>query len=180
MKIGIIGVCNITLDFADRAAKSGHEVLISHNRCNKSLKPVIERMGNKVKLVTKEKAVKANMIILFIPRQDLKAFFDDLPDMTEKILLHTNNPIFSLEYLEFAKHTKSSSDIIASLLPAAHVVKIFNVLQPGIILSESQNQTGNEIFYTGSSIKAKNRVKSFLKTINFSGCDLEDYQLSRC
>lgn len=179
MKIGIIGVCNITLDFADRAAKSGHQVLISHNRCNQSLKPIIERMGNKVKLVTKEKAVKANMILLFIPRQDLKAFFDDLPDMSEKILLHTNNPLFSLEYLQ-SKDTKSSSEIIASLLPAAHVVKIFNILQPGIILSESQNQTGNEIFYTGTNTKAKNKVKSFLKTINFSGCDLEDYQVNRC
>lgn len=180
MKIGVIGVCNITLDFAERAANFGHEVLISHNRCNESLKPIVERMGKKVKLVTKDKAAKAKMIILFITREDLRTFFDDLPDMSEKILLHTNHPLFNMKSLELNGDQKSSSEIIASLLPGAHIIKIFNVANTGEILPEDKNQNGNEIYFTGASVQAKNKVKNFLKTINLSGCDLEEYRTGCC
>lgn len=180
MKIGVIGVCNITLDFAERAANSGHEVLISHNRCNESLKPIVERMGKKVKLVTKDKAAKAKMIILFITREDLRTFFDDLPDMSEKILLHTNHPLFNMKSLELNGDQKSSSEIIASLLPGAHIIKIFNVANTAEILSDGKNQNGNEIYFTGASVQAKNKVKNFLKTINLSGCDLEEYPTGYC
>jgi predicted dinucleotide-binding enzyme len=181
MRIGIIGVCNITLEIAHRAAQSGHEVLISHTRCNESLRPVIQKMGSKVKLVTKDKAVTPRIIILFIPREDLKAFLDNLPDMTEKILLHTNNPFFNVDSLQCDDEKKSSSEIITSLLPAAHVVKIFNVIHPEMILPKYENQNGNEIFYTGTNRQAKSKVKSFLKTLNYSGCDLEElYQIGKC
>lgn len=180
MKIGVIGVCNITLDFAERAANSGHEVLISHHRCTKSLKPIVERMGEKVKLVTKDKAAKAKMIFLFITREDLKTFFDDLPDMREKILLHTNHPLFNMESLEPYGNQKSSSEIIASLLPDAHVIKIFNSVNPSGIVPICKNQNGNELFFTGANAQAKNKVKTFLKTIDFSGCDLEEYQQGCC
>lgn len=181
MRIGIIGVCNVTLDFANRAAKSGHEVLINNPRCNGSLKPIVQRMGDKVKLVTKDKALKANMLILFIPREELDTFLYDLPDMTEKILLHTNNPFFDADSLVSNLETKSSSEIIASVLPAAHVVKVFNVLQPIKHLPQNQCDNGNEIFYMGSNRQAKNKVKSFLKTLNFSGCDLEEmYKVGHC
>lgn len=175
MKIGIIGACNMTLDIADRAAKSGHEVLISHTRCIESLRPIVEKMGNKVKLVSKDKAVTAKIIVLFIPREDLKNFFDGLPDMSEKILLHTSNHFIDLEsLLSPSAEVKSSSEIIASLLPAAQVIKIFHVLEPERILSKCQSQNGNEIFYAGGNQQAKNKVKSFLKTINLSACDLDE------
>lgn len=180
MKIGVIGVCNITLDFAERAASSGHEVLISHNRCNKSLKPIVERMGKKVKLVSKDKAAKAKMIILFITREDLKTFFDDLPDMSEKILLHTNHPLFNMEPPASNGDQKSSTEIIASLLPDAHVIKIYNAVNPAAILPICKNPNGNELFFTGANMRAKNKLKTFLKTINFSGCDLEEYQQGCC
>lgn len=175
MKIGIIGACNMTLDIATRAAKSGHEVLISHPRCIESFRPIVERMGSKVKLVTKDKAAKAKMIVLFIPREELNGFFDDLPDMSEKILLHTNNPFFSAEsLLSPIAEVQSSSEILTSLLPSAHIVKIFHVLEPGVLLSKCQTQNGNEIFYMGTNQQAKNKVKNFLKTINLSACDLDE------
>lgn len=175
MKIGIVGACNMTLDIATRAAKSGHEVLISHPHCIESLRPIVEKMGDKVKLVNKDKAVKAKIIVLFIPREEIDGFIKDLPDMSEKILLHTNNPFFNTEsLLSPIAEVKSSSDIITSLLPGAHVIRIFNVLEPGVILSKCQTQNGNEIFYMGRNQQAKNKVKSFLKTLNLSACDLDE------
>lgn len=163
----------MTLDIAKRAANSGHEVLISQSRCIESLKPIVEKMGDKVKLVTKEKAFNAKIIVLFISRQELNGFFEGLPDMSDKIILHTNNPFFNIASLRSPiAEVQSSSEIITSLLPNAHVVKIFHLLEPELVLSKCQSQSGNEIFYTGTNQKAKNKVKSFLKTLNLSACDL--------
>ncbi|OXA75745.1 hypothetical protein SAMN05444397_11250 [Flavobacterium aquidurense] len=175
MKVGIIGACNMTLDIANRAAKSGHEVLLSNSRCIESLRPVVEKMGDKVKLVTKDKAVKAKIIVLFIPREEITDFLEGLPDMSDKIILHTNNPFFNIaSLLSPIAEVKSSSEIITSLLPNAHIIKVFHVLEPGVIVSKCQSQSGNEIFYTGRNQQAKNKVKSFLKTLNLSACDLDD------
>jgi predicted dinucleotide-binding enzyme len=172
MKIGIVGVSSITMDFANRAAQSGHDVLINHNRDNNIIRECVQKMGSKVKLVNKEQAVKAGIIILFVPREDLKSFLCDLPDMSEKIIIHTNNPIFSTEC--FSSTVKTSSEIIASLLPAAHVVKILNIVEPNILLHKNQNHTGNEIFYTGTDTQAKRKVKSFFKTLDLAGIDFDD------
>ena len=164
----------MTLDIAGRAAKSGHEVLIN-SRCIESLRPIVEKMGDKVKLVTRDQAVQAKLIVLFVPREELYSFFEGLPDMSEKILLHTNNPFFNTASL-FSSTTEaiSSSEILTSLLPSAHVVKIFHVLEPGVILSKCQTLNGNEIFYMGTNQQAKNKVKSFLKTLSLSACELDE------
>lgn len=171
MKIGIVGASSITMDFASRAAQSGHEVLISHSN-NNTLRECVHRMGAKVKLVSKEQALKAGIIILFVPREELKNFLNDLPDMTDKILIHTNNPVFSMECL--SNVIKSSSEIIADLLPDAHVIKLLNIVEPNILLCNKHKNSGNEIFFTGSCPDAKRKVKAFFKTLNLSGIDFED------
>lgn len=177
MKIGIVGASSITMDFAGKAAQSGHEVLISHSN-NNTLKECVQRMGTKVKLVSKEKALKAGIIILFVPREELKTFLNDLPDMTDKILIHTNNPVFSMECL--SNVIKSSSEIIADLLPGAHVIKLLNIVEPNILLCNKEKNSGNEIYFTGNCTEAKRKVKAFFKTLNLSGIDFEDaYPLNK-
>lgn len=172
MTIGIIGVCNVTLDFATRAVESGHKILISHIRNNNILDATVQKMGCKAKLVSKDKAVKAKIIILFIPREDIEIFISDLPDMTGKILIHTNNPVFSMECLRFNLRTKLSSEIISRFLPTAHAVKIITILEPNLILPKKIN--ANEIFYITTNQKIKKKVETFLKTLNFSAYDFEE------
>ncbi|KAF2333724.1 NAD(P)-binding domain-containing protein [Flavobacterium daemonense] len=177
MKIGFIGVCGTTLDLAARAAKSGHQVLISHTRSNNHMRDVVGMMEGQVKLVSRREAAEAKMLVLFIPREDIQLFLSDLPDMSEKILLHANNPIYSLECLTPSLNLKSSGEIIASLLPEAHIVKIHNIVDAEIPVPQKKTQAGNELFYTGSNKWAKNKVKSFLKTLNFMGIDFDEMYL---
>lgn len=177
MKIGFIGVCRSTMELAARAAKSGHQVLISHTRNNSHVRDLVQMMDGEVKLVSRHEAAKAKMVILFIPREDIQTFLSDLPDMTEKILVHANNPIYSLECLSPSLNLRSSGEIIASLLPEAHMVKIHNIVDSDTPDATKKKQNKNELFYTGANRKAKNKVKSFLKTLNFSGIDFEEMYL---
>ncbi|WP_161568447.1 NAD(P)-binding domain-containing protein [Flavobacterium cupreum] len=169
MKVGIIGVCSITLDYADKAARSGHEVLISHIRNNSCFKEVVQRIGSNAKLVSVNEAAKSDIIILFIPREDIDALMHDLPDMTGKIVLHTNNLILNLDVPAEKTGIKSSSETIASLLPTAHVVKIFNVLE-----LHKQNQNKYEIFDTAADQEIKDRVIGFLESLNFIRPDVSE------
>lgn len=173
MKLGIIGIGNMTLDFANRASMSGYEVLISHIRNNKVLDDAVERIGSNVKCVSINEMAKAEIIVLFIARDDIEALVRDLPDMTEKIILHTNNTIFNLALLESKSQKKSSYDILASLLPTSHVVKVFNVVEPMIILPHRDNNLKkNEIFYSAFNIHVINYVRIFLESLNFIGYDI--------
>ncbi|KUJ63533.1 hypothetical protein AR687_02265 [Flavobacteriaceae bacterium CRH] len=175
MRIGIIGTGFITLDFAHRAAESGHEVLISNPRGTNTLKEIAQKMGKNVKLVSTHEAAEAEIIILFIPREDLEVSIVSLPDMTGKTVLHTNNPIFNLKSFLSTVSGQSSCDIVTSLLPDAHIVKIFNTIQPPVIAENKKNQERPKIFYAGDNRRAKNNVKVFLETLNFSGVDLASY-----
>ncbi len=171
MKIGIIGVNNLTLDLASKAAKSGYEVLINHTRDNNVIKETVKRMGNNVKLVTKHEAVSADIMVLFIPRENLEAWTADLPDMTDKIILHLNNPLFNQQSFPSSLEIKSATDIVADLLPASHVIKIFSALEPVLTLAERKNQDRNEICYDGIDQYAKNVTKAFLESLQFLACD---------
>ncbi|MEL1252247.1 NAD(P)-binding domain-containing protein [Flavobacterium sp. DGU38] len=177
MRIGIIGICSLTIDFAFRAAKFGHQVLISHSRENSHLKDLIQKMGPKIKLVERNEAAKAEILILFIPREDLQLFLNDLPDMTGKILIHASNPVFSLECLGPNSKVKSSSEIIASLLPEAHVIKILNIANQDMLSFLKQKENKNEVYFTGTNSQAKNKAKAFLKTLELTGVDFEELYL---
>ncbi|WP_456311855.1 NADPH-dependent F420 reductase [Pseudomonas shirazensis] len=175
MKIGIIGAGFITMDFAHRAAESGHEVLISNPRGTNTLKEIAQKMGRNVKLVSTHEAANAEIIILFIPREDLKTSIDNLPDMSGKTVLHTNNPIINLQSFLSTVSGQSSCDIVTCLLPDAHVIKIFNTIEPPVALVSKKHQERPRIFYAGENRKAKNNVKVFLETLNFSGVDLAGF-----
>jgi predicted dinucleotide-binding enzyme len=128
MQIGIIGVGSISLNFAQRAAKSGHEVLISNIGNNSPLKEIVRQMGSNAKLVSTTQAATAGLIILFSPSQELETLLKNLPDMSEKTIMHTSNPIFNLNSFATALKPDFFSLTMASLMPAADIVKIYNML----------------------------------------------------
>lgn len=173
MKIGIIGLGNINMDYAHRAAKLGYEVLISNSKQIHSLKEIIQNMGSNVKLVDIREAAIAEIILLSLDWEDLESSISRLPDMSEKIILHTNNPIFNFESSSSLPVIirKSSSEKIASLLPGSHVVRIFNRLQP-LIINKNESNCQSKIFYIAKNQKVKNKVISFLSALDFSSIAL--------
>ncbi|MNQ25343.1 NADP oxidoreductase coenzyme F420-dependent [compost metagenome] len=174
--IGIIGVGSVTMDFAHRAAKSGYKVLISDPLGTRTFKEIAQKMGSNVKLVSIDEATIAQIIVLFISRQNLEMSIRKLPDMSGKIILHTNNPIFNEQYFLDNKDSKSSCEIIASLLPRAHIIKLFNILSSRVNLLNEQNQDKNVLFFSGKNQMINDNVKAFLETLNLSGIDITQSQ----
>lgn len=170
MKIGIIGVGMINMDYAHRAAKLGYEVLISHTREINSLKEVVKIMGTNVKLVDIYEAAIAEIILFSVDWEELESSISRLPNMSKKIILQTNNPIFNFESSSSSLPFiigKSPSEKIASLLPDARVVRIFNKIQP-VMENKKRSYCKTEIFYMAKDKKVENKVISFLSALDFS------------
>lgn len=161
-----------TMELANRAANAGHKVLIDHTCGNYAIRECVKMMGERVKLVTKNQALKARIIVLFIPLHDLQNFMLDLPDMRRKILIFPNNAIFGNEFLK-TRPIKSSSEIIASLLPEANVIKLYSLIEPNVIFQKKQSGDGNQIFYSGGNIKTTQIVESFFKTLGLEAIEFE-------
>lgn len=167
MEIGIIGIGSITIDIAHRAVQAGHSVLITHpSGNNNTLRDLAQKMGENVKLVTVKQAAIAKIVILFVKRAELQHVIRELPDMTKKIILHTNNPFFHKIHFSSLENPKSSYEMLSSLLPRAHIVKIFNPLY------NENNQDKIEVFITGNNQMAKKCAKLFLETLNLSPVDI--------
>jgi predicted dinucleotide-binding enzyme len=173
MKVGIIGVGSITLELANRSAQSGYEVLISNPRGTNTLKDIALQMGSNVKLVSVMEAATAKLIILFLNRDDLENVLHDLPNMKGKIILHTNNPIFSLDAVLHTVADQSSSAVVTSLLPDSHIVQLFNPLY-NLTTSESRNKDKTKIYFSLGNHKIKNDVKTYFDMLNFSPIDLPE------
>lgn len=173
MKIGIIGIGTTTLDFAVRASQAGYEVLLNNPRGNCHCSEIIKKLGKKAKLACLEKTAEAEIIILFVPFENLISTLENLPDMTGKIILHTNNYLFSPIYsLEDSR--KTASGIIASMLPNSHIVKAFSIsnkeMNPNKQLSES-----TQMLFTTDNTEVQKTVKTFFEKLKFSSTALNEY-----
>ena len=172
MKVGIIGIGSTTLDFGTRAVKAGYEVLINSPRGQAPCNEMAKNMGKNAKLSCIENTAKAEIIILFVPWDDLQKTIELLPDMTEKIILHTNNYLFSPECSVTDEAKKTATQTIASLLPTAYVVKVFSTINT----SDTSNRTdeNKRILFSTENKKVKNSVKTFLDKLEFCSTELND------
>lgn len=171
MKIGIIGIGTITVDFACRAAQSGYEVLISPTRNNSTAKEMVTRIAHNAKLVSVYQAAKAEIVIMFVAWEDLESALQNLPSMDGKIILHTNNPIFTDE--SFLPASAKSFQAISGLFPTAHIIKVFNALSPTISYP-GQMPNRKEIYFSGTDQQAVNKTKDFLESLGFIGVDIAE------
>ena len=166
MKIGIIGIGAITLDFGVRALSAGHEILLNSPAGHTHYRDIITRLGANAKLASTKEAARAEIVILFLPWDSLRPTLRKLPDMTGKLVLHTNNALFNPE--SFAEYPTSSCELIAEKLPTADIVKVFNVMTP----RASSDLQRHEIYFSAGSLTAHNNAITFLETLNFSGIDI--------
>ncbi len=177
MKIGIIGIGSLTLELARRSAQAGYDILIHNPRGNSLVQETIERMEANIELTTIQKAASADIILLFIPKDDLETVLNALPDMTGKIVVHSSNLVFDPQYLLSGITNALTYKITASILPTAHVVKLFNPIKLQINTAELHKKD-DEIFFIADHADSKNTVRAFLKSLQFQPINLSGFVMS--
>lgn len=128
MNIGIIGAGGIGQALAAHVAKADYEVIVSNSRGPESLAGLVRELGPRARADTREKAAQADVVMLSVPWEQVRAALSDLPAWDGRILIDATNPVVQPGFRLADLNGSSSSEIVASLAPGAHVVKVANTL----------------------------------------------------
>jgi 8-hydroxy-5-deazaflavin:NADPH oxidoreductase len=171
--IGIIGSGNIGSAFARALARAGIEATISNSRGPDSLNELVRELGPSIKAGTREDAASKDIVLIAVNWSKLPAALGDLPNWNNRIVIDANNPIEQPLFKPAELNGRLSSEVVASLLPGARVVKAFNHLLAALLAADPKAEGGKRVaFYSGDDVSAKAAVSALIEKLGFFGIDL--------
>lgn len=151
----------------------GYTVLLSNRRGPESLEPLVASLGPAAIAGTVDDAAKQAMVVIAVPWSQLPATLGRVPDWDGRVLIDTTNPIEPPHYTIAELGGRTSSELVAELVPGARLVKAFNTLTPGVLAREPREAGGHRvIFYSGDDLAAKTEFNDVLTSCGFAGVDL--------
>jgi 8-hydroxy-5-deazaflavin:NADPH oxidoreductase len=175
-RIGIVGAGRIGQALAVRLVTVGREVMLSNSRGPDSLAVVVGSLGAGARAGTVEEAARfGDVVAVAIPPS---AIYDLPPEpFAGKLVVDANNyfPGADAGLQELDADGTTSSELLASLLPGARVVKAFNAIQFQRLLDHSRPELPPEerlaIPVAGDDPEAKRIVLDLIDEIGFTGVD---------
>ena len=172
-KIGIIGAGSIAQAFAKRATRSGLTVVLSNSRGPDSLSGIVKSIGQGASAGTVEEAAAADIIVISVPWSKIPAALAKVKDWSGKIVIDTNNPIEAPAFKMFDLGGKTSSEVLAAMMPGARLVKAMNTLRPDQLESDPREPGGKRvIFMSGDNDAAKTTVRAILEKTGLAVIDM--------
>ena len=176
MKIGIIGSANIGANAAGLFVRAGHEVALSNSRGGQGLEALVSELGGKAKAATIEEAARFGEVVLVaIPFGKFRTLpahaFDG------KVVIDTGNyyPQRDGKFAELENEETTSSELLASHLKGARLVKGFNTIWSEHLATQGDTGAALEkrraIFIAGDDSEAKEIVARLIKEIGFAAVD---------
>ena len=173
IKVGIIGAGAIGRAFARRLVRADIVAVISNQRGPASLAPLVREIGGDLTAVTAHEAAGEEVVLLAVPWLGLPAAVAGIPDWEGRIVIDATNPIVTPDFGIADLGGRLSSEVVAGLVPGAHLVKAFNTL-PAQLLGEDPGSAGGRrvMFYSGDHARAKTEVGRLIERLGFAGIDL--------
>jgi 8-hydroxy-5-deazaflavin:NADPH oxidoreductase len=168
-KIGIIGAGRIGQALARTALRAGREVVIANSRGPESLAPVVAALGAGVTAGTVREAAAAGIVAIAVPWSSVPAAVSGLPWDGQTVIDPTNafNPA--------DLGGRTSSEIVADLVPGARLVKAANTLWADILGADPHEAGGRRVmFLSGDDAAAKAAVMELFDAAGFFAIDLGD------
>lgn len=173
LKIGIIGAGGIGQAIAKRVSNAGYEIIISNSRGADSLSAVVRNIGGEITAGSVQQAAQADIVFLAVPWKHLVSAVSGIPSWQGRIVIDATNPVIMPGFQLPDLGGKTSSEAVASLVPGATVVKVFNTLTPAVLGSNPQQAGGRRvIFFSGDDAEPKKIVAGIIDKVGFAGVDL--------
>jgi 8-hydroxy-5-deazaflavin:NADPH oxidoreductase len=173
MNIGIIGAGGIGQAFAAHVARAGYEVIVSNSRDPESLAGLVRQLGPRAKAGTRREAARADVVMVAVQWEHLRASLSDLPAWNGRILIDATNPVLQPGFRLAELNGSTSSEIVASLAPGARVVKVANTLLRAVLAADPEQAGGRRVlFMSGDDAAAKADVSGILDKVGFATIDL--------
>lgn len=175
MTIGIVGAGAISQALATQLARNGLETMISNSRGPHTLTAVIQSLGPRVRAVVASEAAAADIVVLAVPWHRMREALAPLPRWNGRIVIDTMNPLVPAAVEPPDLGGRTSSEVVADLLPGARLVKAFNTLPPHLVAADPHARGGRRVvFFSGDDAAAKAEVGTLIDRLGFAGIDLGD------
>lgn len=170
--VGIIGAGAIGQAFAKRLTSVGIDVILSNSRGPASLAGVVAALGTHARAGTRQDAAAADIVFISVNWSNLEAALDGI-DLGGRIVIDANNPVLLPGYRLAELGGRNSSQVLASLVPGARVVKAFNTLLASVLAGDPRQAGGQRVvFVSGDDKDAKASVGGLIDRLGFAGIDL--------
>jgi 8-hydroxy-5-deazaflavin:NADPH oxidoreductase len=122
---------------------------------------------------TREEAAAKDIVLVAVNWPRLAAALAGLPDFGGRIVIDANNPTEPPHFKPADLKGRTSSAIVAALVPGARVVKAFNHLFAALLEGDPRAEGGRRVlFYSGDDKLAKAEVAALIDRLGFFGIDL--------
>ena len=173
--IGLIGSGHIGSTVARLAVAAGHDVVLSNSRGPETLADLVAELGGHARAATAEEAAAAGVIVVVtIP---LKAYRQvPVAPLRGKIVIDTNNyyPQRDEQIAELDDESTTVSELLQAHLPDSYVVKAFNNIYFGHLLSLARpagSPDRSALPIAGDDEGARKTVTGFLDDIGYDTVD---------
>jgi predicted dinucleotide-binding enzyme len=174
--IGLIGAGNIGSQIARAAIASGYDVVISNSRGPETLTDLVSELGPRARAgTTREAAAAGDLVVVAIP---LRAI-GDVPaePLVGKTVIDTNNyyPRRDGNIAALDDDSLTSSELLQSRLPGAHVIKAFNHIYARQITTDgtpSGTRNRRALAIAGDNTAAKAQVAELIDGFGFDVTDV--------
>ncbi len=166
--LGIIGAGHIGQALARTALRAGWGVLISNSRGPASLEPLVASLGQGVAAATVRDAAAAGIVAIAVP-------WSSVPNAVSGLQWDGQTVIDATNAWNVDLGGRTSSEIVAELVPGADVVKAANTLGAEVLASDPHEAGGQRVvFLSGDDASAKAAVDDLFQAAGFSTIDLGD------
>jgi 8-hydroxy-5-deazaflavin:NADPH oxidoreductase len=166
-RVGIIGAGRLGQAMARTALRAGRSVVIANSHGPGSLTSVVSALGAGASAGTVAQASAASIVVIAVPWSRVPEAVQGLEWNGQVVIDATND--WSADDL----NGRTSSELIADLVPSARVVKAANTLGADVLGSDPQEAGGRRvIFVSGDDADAKSAVASLFEDAGFAAIDL--------
>ncbi len=175
MSVGIIGLGGIGLAIASHLSRARIRMVVSNSRGPDTLAPLVRQLGKTASAGTAAEAAAQDIVVVSVQWRQLQAALSGLPAWGGRIVVDPTNPLGAPDFRPADLGGRTSSEVVADLVPGARLVKAFNTLRPEVLAADPHQGGGRRvIFYSGDDRDAKKEVGRLIDTLGFAGIDLGD------